>query len=63
MGRRPANRRTETDGSKPENLHIAITQRIVGRHRNQMRMPLEIVRFIIERLVGDVSKDDARLRE
>ena len=52
----------------PENLHIAASQRIVGLHNNQRLMPLDTVRFEIERLVRDAgtpmeSKDRARLRE
>ena len=51
-----------------ENLHIAVSQRIVGLHNNQRLMPLDTVRFEIERLLRDAgtpmeSKDRARLRE
>ena len=52
----------------PENLHVAVSQRIVGLHNNQRLMSLDTVRFEIERLVTDAgtaieSKDRARLRE
>jgi hypothetical protein len=52
----------------PANLHIAVSQRIVGLHNNQRLMPLDTVRLEIERLVRDAgtameSKDRARLRE
>jgi len=50
-----------------ENLHIAAVQRIVGKHRNNLRMPLRDVRYWLERAVGDTgssmeSKDLARMR-
>jgi hypothetical protein len=56
------------DDAPPENLHIAVSQRIVGLHNNNRRMTLDAVRFEIERLAGDAgrrmeSKDRARLRE
>ena len=52
----------------PANLHIAVSQRIVGLHNNQRLMPLDTVRFEIGRLAHDAgsameSKDRARLRE
>ena len=62
-------KRGNTPGTPPpENLHIAASQRIVGSHNNQTRMPLETVRFVIERLVDRAGtpgepKDDAHLRE
>ena len=51
----------------PENLHIAAIQRIVGKHRNNQRMPLETVRYWIEKAATDQggtmeSKDLARMR-
>ena len=52
----------------PANLHIAVSQRIVGLHNNQRLVSLDTVRFEIARLVHDAgsameSKDRARLRE
>jgi len=52
----------------PENLHIAAIQRIVGKHRNNLRMPLENVRYWINRALEDnagtaESKDLARMRD
>ena len=32
--------------ASPESLHIAVVQRIVGKHHNQLRMPLKTVRFV-----------------
>ena len=51
----------------PENLHIAAIQRIVGKHRNNMRMPLATVRYWIEKAADDQggtmeSKDLERIR-
>jgi len=51
----------------PENLHIAAIQRIVGKHRNNLRMPLASVRYWIEKASTDQggtmeSKDLARMR-
>ncbi len=50
-----------------ENLHIAAVQRIVGKHRNNLRMPLKDVRYWLERGLADAggtteSKDLARMR-
>ena len=52
----------------PENLHIAAIQRIVGKHRNNLRMPLGDVRYWLERALVDKggtmeSKDLVRMRE
>ena len=52
----------------PENLHIAAIQRIVGKHRNNMRMPLATVRYWIEKAADDQgatmeSKDLERIRD
>ena len=60
----PARKSTEP----PENVHIAVSQRIVGLHNNQRLMALDTVRFEIGRLAHDAgtameSKDRARLRE
>ena len=52
----------------PENLHIAAIQRIVGKHHNQLRMPLKTVRFVLDkglRQAGEPgeSSDNLRMRE
>ena len=41
------------DGKPPENLHIAAIQRIVGKHRNNLRMPIKGVRYWIEKAADD----------
>ena len=56
-----------TGPAPAENLHIAAIQRIVGKHRNNLRMPLESVRYWINRALEDSggtaeSKDLARMR-
>jgi len=58
---------TRQSAQLPENLHIAGIQRIVGKHRNNLRMPLENVRYWINRALGDnggtaESKDLQRMR-
>ena len=52
----------------PENLHIAAIQRIVGKHRNNLRMPHATVRYWIEKAATDQggtmeSKDLERIRD
>ena len=52
----------------PENLHIAAIQRIVGKQRNNQRMPLGDVRHWIESAAEDnghsmESKDLKRIRD
>lgn len=52
----------------PEILHIAAIQRIVGKHHNQLRMPLKAVRFVLEKALSEAgdpgaSRDDVRMRE
>ena len=68
MPRRPIAGSKAGETSTPENLHIAVSQRIVGLHNNNRRMTLDAVRFQIERLAGDAGtpmelKERARLRE
>lgn len=66
---REAVKRPKAPGApSPENLHIAAVQRIVGKHDNQLRMPLGDVRYWLDRAVVDKggtmeSKDLARMRE
>ena len=55
-------------GPSPETLHIAVTQRIVGKHHNQLRMPLKTVRFVLDKALREAgttieSRDDVRMRE
>jgi len=59
---------TRPSAKPPENLHIAAIQRIVGKHHNQLRMPLATVRSVLDRALDDAgtpmeSKDNARMRE
>ena len=56
------------NAAPPDNLHIAAIQRIVGKHHNNLRMPLATVRSVLERALDDVgtameSTDNARVRE
>ena len=50
-------KKTPANKSAPpfENLHIAAIQRIVGTHRNNLRMPLKDVRFWLERAISDTA--------
>ena len=54
--------------ASPESLHIAVVQRIVGKHHNQLRMPLKTVRFVLDKALSEAgstleSRDDLRMRE
>jgi hypothetical protein len=62
-------KKTPANKSAPpfENLHIAAIQRIVGKHKNNLRMPLKDVRYWLERAISDPggtveSKYLARMR-
>ena len=52
----------------PENLHIAAVQRIVGKHHNQLRIPLKTVRFVLEKALSEAgdpgaARDNVLMRE
>ena len=49
-------------------LYIATIQRIVGQHHNPLHMPLQTVRFVLEKALRDAgtaleSREDLRMRE
>ena len=51
-----------------KDLHIAAIQRIVGKHHNQLRMPLKTVRFVLDKALLQAHKpgessDNLRMRE
>ena len=56
------------DTSASMSPYIATIQRIVGEHHNHLRMPLETVRFVLEKALHEKgsaveSQDDIRMGE